>query len=169
MKPLSKFISVVVGYVAALAIAFVVVSIYVSATDGPDRQVSSGMYAFGDSILFLGVFGLAAIPATDAALFFLRPYRLFWRIASIGSLATAATGIAALALYLLFRNAGTTSLLGTWSALTPLRFLLAPLLAIAFVLSFLFAPARSSRIAFSCATAVETAVFIWVACLWLSP
>ena len=49
MKPSSKFISVVVGYAIALVTAAVVVSIYVAATDGADRQSSGGMYAFGDS------------------------------------------------------------------------------------------------------------------------
>lgn len=143
MKPSSKLISVVVGYAVALVAASVVLSLYVAATDGPDRQASGGMYAFGDSILFLGVFGLASIPATAAALFFLRPYRLFWRFASIGVLAVAATGVASLAVYLFYKNEGMTSVLGTWSTLTPLRFLLAPLFATAFGLSFLFAPARS--------------------------
>jgi hypothetical protein len=167
MKPSSKLISVVVGYAIALVTAAVVVSIYVAATDGPDRQSSGGMYAFGDSTLFLGVFGLASIPATGAALFFLRPYRLFWRIASIGALAVAATGVASLAVYLFYRNEGMASVLGMWSALTPLRFLLAPLFAIAFGLSLLFAPARSFRIAFFCAMAVETVVLAWIACLWI--
>jgi hypothetical protein len=53
---------------------------YAAGTIGPDRQTSSGMVAFGDSILFLSVFAVTAIPATGAALFFLRPYPLFWRI-----------------------------------------------------------------------------------------
>jgi hypothetical protein len=35
-------------------------------TDSPDRQVSSGVYAFGDSLLFLAVFGLAAETAAFA-------------------------------------------------------------------------------------------------------
>ena len=43
----------------SLVIAAVVVSIYTAANNRPDRQASSGMSAFGDSILFLGVFGFA--------------------------------------------------------------------------------------------------------------
>jgi hypothetical protein len=35
-------------------------------TDSPDRQASSGVYAFGDSLLFLAVFGLAAETAAFA-------------------------------------------------------------------------------------------------------
>jgi len=51
--------------VGAFLAAFAV-SIYVALTDSPDRQTSSGMYAFGDSLLFLAVFGLAAETAAFA-------------------------------------------------------------------------------------------------------
>ena len=68
----SQTLLVITGYGGALIVASVVVSIYVAATNGPDRQDSAGMYAFGDAILFLAIFGVAAIPATGAALFFLR-------------------------------------------------------------------------------------------------
>jgi hypothetical protein len=88
------------GYIGAFLIAFVSVALYVASTSGPDRQLYSGMYAFGDSLLFLGVFGLAAVPSTGAALFFLGPYRSFWRGLSVGALAIATTGVAALLVYL---------------------------------------------------------------------
>jgi hypothetical protein len=77
MRPVAKAGLVTLGFIAAFAIAWLVVGIYVAATSGPDRQSSSGMYAFGDSLLFLGAFGLAAVPATGAALFFLRPRPAF--------------------------------------------------------------------------------------------
>lgn len=51
--------------VGAFLAAFAV-SIYVALTDSPDRQASSGMYVFGDSLLFLAVFGLAAETAAFA-------------------------------------------------------------------------------------------------------
>src|SRR5439155_18981405 len=114
MKSSSKVILVVAGYLVALVVAAVVVSVYIAATNGPDRQASSGMSAFGDSILFLGVFALAAIPATGAALFFLRPYHTFWRIISVGALALATTGVAALATYLMRSNVTLGSNLATW-------------------------------------------------------
>jgi hypothetical protein len=129
-------------------------------------ETSSGMSAFGDSILFLGVFGLAAIPASVAGLFFLRPMHSSWRIFSIGAVAIAATGIAALADYLVPHHAASGSFLGAWSLLAPIRLLLAPLLAIAFFLSFVFAPTRAPRIAFLGASAIEMVVFVWVALLW---
>ena len=162
MKPLSKSLLVIAGYVLAIIVATMAVSIYVAATDGPDRESAGGMYAFGDSIVFLAVFGLAAIPASSAALFFLRPCRSFWRVASVVAPVIAATGIAAAVSYLVqLHNASTDSLPGAWSALSPLRILLAPLFAIAFFLCGVFAPGRSDKGVFLGAAAVEVAVFVW--------
>jgi hypothetical protein len=145
------------------------VSVYVAANHGPDRQTYSGMFAFGDSILFVGVFGLAAIPASGAALFFLRPVHAFWRVLSIGALVITATGLPALADQPVSPNTTTGSLLGAWSGLSPIRVFVAPLLAIVFFLSFLFAPTRSPRIALLATSAIETVIFVWVALLWFSP
>jgi energy-converting hydrogenase Eha subunit A len=169
MKASSKVILVVAGYLAALVIAFVVVSLYIAAPNGPDRQTYSGMFAFGDSILFLGVFAIAAIPASGAALFFLRPYPTLWRMASVGALAIATTGVAALAAYLMSPNVSRGTWLWAWSGLSPLRFLLAPPLAMAFFLYMLFAPTRASRVALLGASVIETIVFVWVALIWFHP
>ena len=166
MKPWHKVLLVLGGYVAAFAIASIIVSVYVAATNTPDRATSSGMYAFGDAMFFLGCFGLAAIPATMAALYFLRPYPAFWRSASIGALALATTGVAALGLFLRARGAGSPSSIGFLAMLSPLRILVAPGLGLAFLLSALFAPARAPRIALLCACIIEAVVFVWVALLW---
>jgi len=157
------------GYLAACAVAAIVVHVYIAATNGPDRQTYSGMFAFGDSMLFLGVWALAALPATGAALFFLRPYPTFWRIVSVGAFATAMTAVAALAISLVPPNTDWGSFLGVWSAVSPLRILLAPLLALACLLSVVFAPTRCSRIALLCASVIETVVFVWVALRWFHP
>jgi len=156
---------VVTGYVAACA----VVAIYVIATNGPDRQGYSGMYAFGDSLLFLAVFGVAAVPATGAALFFLRPYRSFWLVLSVAALGIAITGLAALFDYVAAQTADARSILHAWSALAVLRILVAPLFALTFLLSGFLAPNRSSRIALLVATVVEATVFISVAFIWFHP
>lgn len=169
MRASSKVILVVAGYLAALLIAFLVVDLYIAATYGPDRQTYSGMFAFGDSILFLGVFALAAIPASGAALFFLRPYPTFWHVLSVGALAIATTGVAALAAYLISPNVSRGTGLGAWAGLSPLRFLLAPPLAIAFFLSVLFAPTHASRVALLCASVIESVVIAWVAFIWFRP
>jgi len=60
MRPAAKAGLVAIGYIAALAIAFLVTRIYIAATNGPDRQTYGAMFDFGDSLLFLGVFGLAS-------------------------------------------------------------------------------------------------------------
>lgn len=165
MTRATKVFIVVGGYVLALLVAFAAVWIHVAMTSGPDRQGASGMYAFGDSIFFLWTFGVAAVPATGAALFFLKPYRSFWHIISIAALAIATTAIAALLGYLMFRSANPGSALGNWAALAPLRILLAPLFGLGFGIALLFAPTRSHRYALLLATVVEATVFLMAALL----
>jgi hypothetical protein len=80
-------------------------------------------------------------------------------VASILALGIAVTGIAALIGYLLPGSTNTNAFLGAWSSLSPLRILLAPLCAIAFLLCGVLAPALSYRVAFLGATAIETVVF----------
>ncbi|HZQ06270.1 MAG TPA: hypothetical protein VFD70_06785 [Anaerolineae bacterium] len=167
MKSSSKIILVIAGYCVALLIAFLVTSIYIAVTNGPDRQTYGSMYAFGDSILCLAIFGVASIPASAMTLFFLRPHPTFWRIVSNGALLIAATSVGTLAVYLMRPTADT--FLYVWAEASPLRFFLAPLLAIAFFLCILFAPTRASRFALLCASVTETIVFVWVALLWFRP
>jgi hypothetical protein len=166
MRPAAKAGIVIVGYVAAVAVAALVVHVYIGATSGPDRQTYGGMYAFGDSLLFLAVAVVAAVPATGAALFFLRAHRGFWRILSIGGLATAATAILASGLFLLTRSATGNAAWQSWAMLTPLRILAAPMLALFFLLSGLFAPTRSARICLASAAAIELTAFVSVAYTW---
>ena len=166
MRPAGKAGIVVAGYGAALAVATLVVRVYIAATSGPDRQTYGGMYAFGDSLLFLGVAGVAAIPATGTALFFLRSHRGFWRVLSAGGLATAATAILASGLFLAMRSAAGHGALPSWAMLTPLRILVAPMLAVFFVLAGLFAPTRSARICLASAAAMELVAFVSVAGTW---
>lgn len=168
MRPLVKVGLVVTGYVVAF-VAAAVVAIHVAATSGPYRQGAGGMYGFGDDLLFLAVFGLAAVPPTSAVLFFLRPYRAFWLVLSVVALSIASTGLAALIVYVAPRTDDVRSILHTISALSPLRVLVAPLFALTFLLSCLFAPNRSSRVALLVATVIEAAVFAYVASIWFHP
>jgi hypothetical protein len=169
MTPTAKILLVVAGYAIALLIALGVTHAHQVATGGPDWQGYSGMLAFGDSVLFVGVFGLTAVPATGAALYFLRPVRAFWLVTAIAALTIAATGIAAVLGYLIFRKADPPGSLGVWVSLTPLRILLAPLFGTAFFLGLLFAPSRSGRLAFLAATVIEAVIFIWVVFAWWLP
>ena len=159
MKALAKVGLVGAGYISAVAIATAVVAVYIAATQGPDRRDYAAMFDFGDSLLFLGVFGLAAVLPTGAALFFLRPYRRFWRLLSIVALVMAATALAAFVAMLAWRAAGGRSGASAWAALASLRILVAPVFGLAFAVSAVFAPSRNPRLALLAATAAEALVF----------
>jgi hypothetical protein len=162
LKPLARVGLVAAGYGVAVVIAFAAVSVHAALT-GSGRD-PGGMAAFGDSLLFLAVFGVAAIPATSGALFLLRSNRGFWRPLAITALGIAATGIAAGAIYLAAR---VSSVFDAWSALAVLRILVAPLFGLAFFLAGVFAPSRSERIWLLIASAVEAAVFACVVFTWI--
>jgi hypothetical protein len=90
-------------------------------------------------------------------------------VLSFVALGIAATGLAAFIAYVASRTADAGSVLHTWSAPASLRILGAPLFGLAFLLSGLFAPNRASRIVLLVATAIEAAVFAYVAFTWLRP
>jgi hypothetical protein len=164
-RPIAKLGVIAVGYGVAVVIAMLVVRVYMAATSSVDRQGSGGMSAFGDSLVFLAALGVAAIPATVAALFVLRSRPAFWRVLSVGSLLVACTALLALVL-----SFGSAWIAGTrlqvWGMAAPLRILAAPLLALFFLLSGLFAPIRSARLRLVGAAAIEFVAFISVAFWW---
>ena len=167
MRTRAKVGLVVGGYLAALLAAWATVAAYIALTDGPDRQASSGMYAFGDGLLFLALFGVAAVPATGAALYFSRPFHAFWRVLSVAAIAITATGLAAVIVYFAARIASAGALVQSWSAYAVLRILAAPFVALALLLTGLFAPLRPARIILWCATFIEAAAFASVVLTWL--
>jgi hypothetical protein len=162
MKPLAKVGLVAAGYGLAVLIAIAAVSVHGSLT-GTNRD-PGGMAAFGDSLLFLAVFGLAAVPATSGALFFLRSSGWFWRPLALLSLGIAATSVAASLIYVAAR---VSSVFDAWSALAILRILIAPPFALGFFLSGVFAPTRSERTWLFIASAVEAAAFACVVFMWV--
>ena len=117
-------------------------------------------------MMMLGCCCAAAVLPTSAALFFLRPNRAFWLVLSVAALAVAVTAAGAFFTFVAARTAGASSLLQMWSGLAGLRILVAPLFALAFFLSGLFAPNHGSRIALFAATLMEAAVFASVALVW---
>src|SRR5438067_153767 len=98
MKTRIRIGLILAGYVAAVLIAFGALAIRLASTRG-SAQASGGMYAFGDSLLFLAVFGVAALAPTTGALYFLRSHRLFWTVLAVLALVIAVTGLAAIVLY----------------------------------------------------------------------
>lgn len=166
LKPASRIAIVFGGYILAFVIAAFVLRIYIAATGGPDRQASSGMTAFGDSMFFVGVLGLAAVPATAAALYFLRGRRLFWVALSTIALLIAMTAIVAVVLSVGSASAAAGGRLSSWFMIAPLRILIAPVLALFWVLAGVFAPTRGLRFALLGAFAVEMMAFVSVAVMW---
>jgi hypothetical protein len=168
MKPLWRAGMVAVGYIAALLVASAAVAIRVANTSGPDAQASSGMYAFGDAVLFVAVFGVGALVPTGAALFFLRPYRPFWTVLSAFGLGIAVTGFAAVAAFAIGRHAA-PSPMATWAAFSVLRILIAPLFALTFLVCAVFSPYRFPRLALLAGTVMEAAVSAYGGLIWFVP
>lgn len=168
MKSSLKVTAVAGGYVAAFLAASAAVAIRVAFTSGPDAQAASGMFAFGDGVLFVAVFGALALVPTGGALYLLRPYRRFWVVLSRSCLAIAVTGVAAAVLFAAGRHA-TPSPLATWAGFSVLRILIAPLLALTFLVCALMTPHRSPRLALIAATAMEVVVSAYAGVIWVVP
>lgn len=109
------------GYVLAFGVALGFVSLHIVASHTPDRQTAQGMYAFGDTVVFLGVFALASLPATGAALFFLRGKPRFWIVLASIAVGVAMTGVVWALAYHLVPYSGAHSLIQVFSLLFPLR------------------------------------------------
>ena len=164
----AKIGSVIGGYLVALLIASAAVAVRMAFTNGPDAQASSGMYAFGDAVVFLGIFGLCALIPTGAALLFLRSCLSFWKVVSVLGVAMAATGITAAIVFAVGRTA-TTGPLAAWGAFSVLRILVAPLFVLTFAVCAGFAPNRQVRTAFVTAALMEAAVSAYAGVVWFLP
>lgn len=165
LRPAAKLGIVIGSYLIALLAALAVVAVYVYLTDSPDRDLQSGMYAFGDSLLFLAVLSLASLPATAAALHFLRPYRWFWMAISVAALAYSVTAIPAVFDHFTPRSPNLPA--PGWSALLSLRLVLAPFPGFAFFVAALFAPTRWFRVALLGAMTLELGAFACMVAGWL--
>lgn len=166
MKPLHKVALVAGGYIVSLLVAFAAVTLSVAVTSGSARQRAGGMYAFGDTLLFLGVFGVFALVPTAAMLFFLRPYRTFWNLLSTLGLAIAVAGVAAAILFAVSRNES-TSRLATLAGYSMLGILISPALALGFLVCAAFSPHRFPRLAFFTAALMEVAVSTYGGAVWI--
>ena len=155
MKCLVKCGAVLAGYMIAVIAASAAVAVRVANTQGLDAQASAGMYAFGDLILFLGVFGILELFPTGLALYFLRRFERFWTVFSAAAL------VIAIASTQPSRSAwGVLAAIGFW------RMLIAPLLALAFVLSTFIASIRCARLTLLGATLIEGATGTYTLIFW---
>jgi hypothetical protein len=161
-----KVLLVLVGYLLAIVIAYVGVEIYIALTPNVDRVGEAGMTGFGDSLVFLGVFAMASLPATGAALYFLRDQRTFWRVASVLAAVFAAGAIAALFAILMPRATPPVTWFDFLVDLSPIRLLIAPLFAMAFLLAGILARWPWARVTLLGAGAVEGAAFVGAMLHW---
>jgi hypothetical protein len=83
------------GYTLAILIPAGIVWLHVLLTSGPQYDASSGMYAFGDALLFIALFGMIAIIPTGAAAVFLGLRRTIIALFLLATLAVAAVGVVA--------------------------------------------------------------------------
>jgi hypothetical protein len=155
---LSKVGVVLAGYAAALLVAYVVdyAANYFVTHIQKSPDASGGMAAFGDMLLFLGVFGVLALIPTALALYYLRPVVKFWSAFPAAALVVAATGpIAALMMGRHPENPWAMLAVGLFGLL---KVLAAPLLGVAFVIFAVIAPTRRSRLFLFAAAGIEFAV-----------
>jgi hypothetical protein len=161
MKPWVKVGVVVAGYVVAVAVAAAAAACHTIVLTDSGNPTNGGMYAFGDSLLFLAAFAVAAMFPTGAAFFFLRPYPAFWRGFSGVALVFATTSLMAFIAVALDRHSTTAG----WAVL---RLLVAPLFALLSGFSVFFAPNLGFRIALLIAAMLEATGFAgWVITFFL--
>jgi len=161
MNRLAKFGFVIGGFALACLAASVAVQLRLLNTQSPEAQASAGMYAFGDLLLFLRVFGVLVLFPTGLALYFLRPVEKFWVVLSIGFLAIAITGLCSAPTMGLGFSQPAQSILTPLAGIGLLSALAAPLLALVFAAATVLAPAGRWKWILLAATVIEGVVGIF--------
>ena len=156
MRPIVKTAVVLAGYGAALAGGVAATYLYDRMLP---RDVSDGMAAFASVQFGLLALGFLALVPTGLALWWLRPVKPFWRAMKALCLAGAATGPAALALFLITRQMepGRNPLFFA-SYFSLERIFATPVFCAGFLLIALFTPAAFGRKLLFAAAALEAAV-----------
>ena len=153
---LKKAALVLAGYILALVLAFAAAHIQELWIQDDQVQASSGMWAFGDVILFVSVFSFTALFPTGLAVYFVHKSSVFWKVFAAVSVAIALTGLGAgIMITLGSPTIGTNGRLIWLEVFSILRICATPALAGAFALSALIAPDRV-RVFLVLAAAVES-------------
>jgi hypothetical protein len=167
MQRLHKAALIALGYAAALALACAAVAVHMAISDPADS--AGGMQAFGDAVLFLGVFAVASLLPTGIALYWLRQHQGFWNTLGVLGLLLALTGMAAAVLYAMGRYAAPPSALATGAGLSVLRLLVSPLCVPLLGLAGLLTRFTGPRRMLLGATALELGVSTYMAVAWFLP
>ncbi|HVT72406.1 MAG TPA: hypothetical protein VHD61_04665 [Lacunisphaera sp.] len=157
LRPASKIGLVTLGLVVAWAAAWCAMEIRQHLTNGPEAQASSGMYAFGDLVLGVGVFAVIALLPLALALFWLRPMARFWSTAGWVAAAYAATGPVAI-----IASGWLRSVPPGWLLASDARVGTMPLSALAWAAFAVFAPHARARILLAAACALDAVLFAGV-------
>lgn len=159
----AKVVVVLGGYGAAFVAASVATALRIALTaNNPDAIASSGMYAGGDMLTFLAVFGLVALVPTGAVLVFARSWARFGGVLASAAGAVALSGVLGLLAFVQpFGRTEAGGLLAVVSVLAVLRLLAAPLVAAGLAFAALVAPSRGARRAVMVAFVVEGLICLW--------
>ena len=165
---MNKFVKigiVIAGYILALIGAFVVTYIRELATQGTDVQASQGMFAFGQSMLFLLVFGVLALIPTVLAFYFLRSSEKFWNWFAVLSLAFSIMGLVVVIANAVM-NANDANTLSSFAAVLSLIGVLgvfgAPLLIIGFLILAVIAPSAHPRLLLLASAGLEILAELYI-------
>ena len=154
------------GYAVAWFVASSAVYVRLLQTQDAQAQASAGMYAFGDLILFVGVFAILALFPTGLALYFLRPFGKFWTVLTTLSLAWAVTGIGAAFMIAFASTQPPQSLWRAAASFGVVRMLLAPPIGTALALATFIAPTQRLRWILLGTTVTEGAVGTYTFVQW---
>lgn len=158
-------LSIATGYLLAAILATAGVWLYHSLATLDPAEASGGMAAFGDLVLFMALFSLAALLPTAKILRLLRGSQAFWTGWSSLSLLVTATGVFMSAL-ILAPGLVRAGAFPTLDMLAPLRVLIAAPLAMIFALSALVAPGVRAKWVFLICTGIELIGFTSVMLKW---
>ena len=140
---------VIAAYILACIAAYAATYIQELATRGTDAQASQGMFAFGQSILFMLVFGGLALIPTVLAFYFLRSSEKFWNGFALLCLTFSIVGIMIVFMNALI-NAGILHISESSAAVVSLFGVLGafggPILIIGFLVLAVIAPSRRPRV-----------------------
>ena len=130
------------GLAAALGIAWIVVAVRQHFTQEPEAQASAGMYAAGDAMLGIAVFGLLSLLPLPLGLYWLRSVDRFWPALTFCSTLYMLSGFAALVVsgWLWLRDAA-----GTRAFAADARIGTMPFSALALLMCAIFAPQIRQR------------------------
>ena len=167
MKPFTKLALVILGYAAAFGAAMLAEHLYELRVNQPGVDTSGGMYAFGSSMQFVAVLGIASLVPTGLALYFIRGSEAAWRLLSRLALAVAVTAPMFGVFFLATRNLkGYHPELGIFALVGFFRLAGTPLFALVFAVAGAMAVGRGARRLLWLAAGIEGAVAVGAVVVW---